>query len=223
MGSCPWIIVTAGQIFTDFITTITTITMYLVMTILATVVFTTGSATEPDRSRAVEGFLGQMEDKLTEPSSKIVGGVAAYEGQFPFIVSLKIYNFHRYLHFCGGSAISTSHIITAAHCVDDKSAQSVYVSIGDHNKNTKDSNEEIIQASQIFIHERFAVSNLENDIAIIKLRTPFQANTRRQVISRMPFKNYLQNNPQTLTVAGWGSLYINGPSPDILNFVNLPT
>jgi len=98
----------------------------------------------------------------------------------------------------------------------------VYVSIGDHNKNIKDFNEEIIQASQIFIHEFFMVSNLENDIAIIKLSAPFQTNSKRQVIERMPFKNYLQNNPQTLTVAGWGSLYINGPSPDILNFVNLP-
>merc|ERR1712217_935065 len=175
MGTCPWNIVTAGQVFTDFITTIIIVTMDLVMTILATVMLTTGSAIDLDRSRAVEGFLGQLEDKLSEPSSKIVGGVTAHEGQFPFIVSLKIYNFHRYLHFCGGSAISTSHIITAAHCVDDKSAQSVYVSIGDHNKNT-----------------------------------------------RIPMKNYLQNNPQTLTVAGWGSLYINGPSPDILNFVNLP-
>ena len=48
--------------------------------------------------------------------------------------------------------------------IQDKSAQSVYVSIGDHNKNSKDFNEEIIQASQIFIHENFRVSNLENDI-----------------------------------------------------------
>merc|ERR1712217_687493 len=118
MGTCPWNIVTAGQVFTDFITTIIIVTMDLVMTILATVMLTTGSAIDLDRSRAVEGFLGQLEDKLSEPSSKIVGGVTAHEGQFPFIVSLKIYNFHRYLHFCGGSAISTSHIITAAHCVD---------------------------------------------------------------------------------------------------------
>ena len=29
----------------------------------------------------------------------------------PFIPS-------RYMHFCGGSAITTTHILTAAHCVD---------------------------------------------------------------------------------------------------------
>ena len=73
--------------------------MDLVMTILATVMLTTASAIDLDRSRAVEGFLGQLEDKLSEPSSKIVGGVTAHEGQFPFIVSLKIYNFHRSVNY----------------------------------------------------------------------------------------------------------------------------
>ena len=69
--------------------------MELVITVLTMVVLATGFATDTDRYRAVEGFLGQLEDQISEPSSKIVGGVVAYEGQFPFIVSLKISNFRK--------------------------------------------------------------------------------------------------------------------------------
>ena len=44
-------------------------------------------------------LLDQLEEELSKdlraPSSKIVGGDKAYEGQFPFVASLKIKNFDR--------------------------------------------------------------------------------------------------------------------------------
>lgn len=49
-------------------------------------------------------------------SGKIAGGQAATEGQFPYQVSLRLFNFH----ICGGSIIDTRTILTAAHCVADK-------------------------------------------------------------------------------------------------------
>ncbi|XP_014474147.1 PREDICTED: trypsin-2-like [Dinoponera quadriceps] len=44
----------------------------------------------------------------------IVGGFMAKEGQFPYQVSLRSYG----SHYCGGSIIGETHILTAAHCVD---------------------------------------------------------------------------------------------------------
>ncbi|KAL0100723.1 hypothetical protein PUN28_019243 [Cardiocondyla obscurior] len=46
---------------------------------------------------------------------RIVGGDIATAGQFKYQVSLQSYD----EHICGGSIISNTHILTAAHCVDD--------------------------------------------------------------------------------------------------------
>lgn len=46
---------------------------------------------------------------------KIVGGWPANPGEIPYQVSLRING----KHICGGSIISNSHILTAAHCLQD--------------------------------------------------------------------------------------------------------
>ncbi|XP_049799182.1 serine protease hepsin-like isoform X2 [Schistocerca nitens] len=48
------------------------------------------------------------------PGGRIVGGSDAAEGQFPFQAGLMIDG----AGFCGGSLISTTAVLTAAHCVD---------------------------------------------------------------------------------------------------------
>lgn len=48
--------------------------------------------------------------------SRIVGGEAAVEGQFPYIISLRYRGFG---HFCGASIITARYGATAAHCLED--------------------------------------------------------------------------------------------------------
>lgn len=49
------------------------------------------------------------------PSTRIIGGRDAVQGQFPYQVSLRV----RGSHNCGGSIISRRYIVTAAHCVSN--------------------------------------------------------------------------------------------------------
>lgn len=49
-------------------------------------------------------------------TGRIAGGKEAKEGQFPYQVSVRRSNYH----LCGGSIIDDRTILTAAHCVADK-------------------------------------------------------------------------------------------------------
>lgn len=55
-------------------------------------------------------------DAYCDEPERIVGGDLATIGQFKYQVSLQSYD----EHICGGSIISDTHILTAAHCVDDE-------------------------------------------------------------------------------------------------------
>lgn len=45
---------------------------------------------------------------------RVVGGSNAEPGQFPYIVSLRRTSGNS--HFCGGTIVSSFHIVTACHC-----------------------------------------------------------------------------------------------------------
>jgi len=68
----------------------------------------------------------------TNKESEIVGGVAAKAGFYPWQVA--IYYDDDFL--CGGSLISDSHVLTAAHCFKYMSTDSsrYYIVLGENNR-----------------------------------------------------------------------------------------
>ena len=64
--------------------------------------------------------FGAVGDRCTsaELDGRIVGGVEANFNAFPWIAGLVYSNKSVKRPFCGGSLISSSFVLTAAHCVD---------------------------------------------------------------------------------------------------------
>jgi hypothetical protein len=63
---------------------------------------------------------------IPQDTVQIVGGVAAQQGEFPFIVSMQ----RSGSHICGGSLLNANTVLTAAHCAEGQSAGNIKVRAG---------------------------------------------------------------------------------------------
>jgi secreted trypsin-like serine protease len=63
---------------------------------------------------------------IPQDTVQIVGGVAASQGDFPFIVSMQ----RSGSHICGGSLLNANTVLTAAHCAEGQSASNIKVRAG---------------------------------------------------------------------------------------------
>lgn len=84
-------------------------------------------------------------------------------------------------HFCGGSIVHESWIVTAAHCVDNVGTITVHAGATDQTNNAVGQR---IAVDQIIIHDDFDVGPEEtaNDIALLHLQTPLTFNADVQPI-----------------------------------------
>ncbi|XP_037374000.1 chymotrypsinogen B-like [Talpa occidentalis] len=96
---------------------------------------------------------------------RIVNGKVAFPGSWPWQVSLQ---YTSGFHFCGGSLISKSWVVTAAHC---KVSTSHLVVAGMFDKRSRE-NVQVLRIAQVFSNPNFKKHNSSNDIALVKLATP---------------------------------------------------
>ncbi|KAF3033306.1 hypothetical protein E8E12_000872 [Didymella heteroderae] len=104
---------------------------------------------------------------------RIIGGVDAEKNDFPYLVSLQLRTRQDLEHFCGGSLLDATTILTAAHCVrflsnygDD--AADVFVRVGSLSTS---SGGDLIRARSLVAHPDSMSLHAEygSDVGIIKL------------------------------------------------------
>ena len=142
-------------------------------------------------------------------AEKIVGGVQATKGEFPFIVSLKSsYG----SHFCGGSLIKKNWVLTAAHCVEGGYLKGV--TIGLHNQ-ADTVGVEKFTVLEIIKNPGWDTNTMDNDFALVKLSgdskfAPIALNAK-EITSKVDF-----------VTAGWGTTSEGGGVSKILMKVTVP-
>lgn len=106
---------------------------------------------------------------------RIINGTRAEYGRWPWQVSLRVWNsFSRgYIHKCGASLVSRTWVITAGHCVVDDRLSNIQLVLGEHDiyNDREQFTERKIKLKRKIVHPDFEPVSLENDLALLELRS----------------------------------------------------
>lgn len=141
--------------------------------------------------------------------ARIVNGLKAKKGQFPYVVSLRTIKDNA--HFCGGSILNNRWIVTAAHCSEPEAANSIYVFAGSHNLRSSGF---IYNVTKIINHPSYDDINTKMDISLWRTSEEIEYNRLVQPIG-LPTVDIADDS--TVIIAGWGSTSLTGSFKAISN------
>ena len=143
-------------------------------------------------------------DGTTPGKPRIVGGNESTPGAWPSQVALLQHNVsdRNLAQFCGGTAISSTWILTAGHCVFEENGSITPASKIDVLAGTQDltTGGERIRAVEIRVHAGFSLNDLHYDVALIRLDHP----THAPAMPLVPQGKGLAPGTDLVT-SGWGN------------------
>ncbi|KAM4735097.1 trypsin-1-like isoform 1-T1 [Anableps anableps] len=124
---------------------------------------------------------------------KIVGGYECQPHSQPHQVSL-----NAGYHFCGGSLVNESWVVSAAHC---NVFNQIEVRLGEHNIKIHEGTEQFISPSLVIPHPQYNHFTIDNDIMLIKLSRPAILN---QYVQPIALPTSCAPVSTMCKVSGWG-------------------
>ena len=159
--------------------------------------------------------------KAKNVRASIVDGYQPHSSQWPWIAALidKTRAGDDYQrHACGGTLVSPTVVLTAAHCVSEdgvvKPASSLQVALG--KRKLSAAGGEHIDVAAIAVHPSYGTSGHRFDVALLYLRQASAMTPASLLAAGVSIPR-----GTSATVMGWGALYKGGPAPDDLQAVDL--
>ncbi|XP_018357262.1 PREDICTED: venom protease [Trachymyrmex septentrionalis] len=160
---------------------------------------------------------------------RIVGGTEAKLGEFPWIVRLgTVMTFAPGVQWtswmCGGTLITNTHILTAAHCFSDDFPISIFpeeyiarIADLDFESSNDGAHPVEVLIKEIMLHAEYDDISHENDVAVLKIDREVQF-TSTLLPACLPIGNVKNENldGKMAVTAGWGYTEEGGTSPSTL-------
>ncbi|CAO1363856.1 unnamed protein product [Diamesa serratosioi] len=156
-------------------------------------------------------------EEFVEIAPYIVNGTDAMIEEFPFMVSIR----RDGNHTCGGSLLSESWILTAAHshCIYQSDFTKYIIEYGTTEISDGPNGTRIARAAEFIVHEDYDDFTIENDIGLVRLADPVVWNIEFRVRLPMQGQSFQTGTPALL--AGWGRIGTGMPISSILQKVDL--
>ncbi|CBG68992.1 MULTISPECIES: S1 family peptidase [Streptomyces] len=144
----------------------------------------------------------------------IVGGTTTTASAYPFVMQITDAAQDQ---FCGGTLVSPTKVITAAHCMEGETTSSVRVVGGRTYANG--TNGTVSRVSRIWVHPSFRDVKTGDDVAVLTLSTAMPYTTAKYVSSS---NTGVYAAGTTARILGWGATASNGSSSNQLRTATVP-
>jgi Trypsin len=149
-------------------------------------------------------------------NQRVTNGDDVADGRYPWQVALILGDQSALTQFCGGTLVSSTVVVTAAHCVFDMTPDDLDVAAGTHRDLAEVTAGEIYDVDTIAVHPDADVDGADtrSDLAILELATPVAGAQPIQIISPAAFSALAAGTD--LKITGWGLTETGPPPPDRL-------
>ncbi|KAH8255629.1 hypothetical protein KR038_007640, partial [Drosophila bunnanda] len=137
--------------------------------------------------------------RIIQPQERIVGGRPVSIAKAPWQVAILLHGFQ----FCGGAIYSERIILTAAHCLVDRSAKELSVRAG---SSLWISGGQKVEVAKVIPHHKYkkVLGSDPYDIALLILQTPL---TLGKDVKTIPLAKKTSEPGTEAFVSGWGRRY----------------